>query len=610
MSIQIDTVRIAGFRGLANIEISLPLITVLIGCNNSGKTSVIKALQLAMGDYSRYLQNEDFNITSEDKIVDRILIDIRIVAVDTNGIRIKIFEDDWIEEFGDTIQSEPDGHQFFAMRTECQPDYINGGFSVARFSLNKWEDFTKWQDVVPQKRKKISKRFESLPFISIDAQRDIHRELKERSSYIGKVLASVKYEDDDVKKLEEMISEINNEALASSDSLLKLKENLDSLNESFQGSGRAEITPFPKKIRDLSQRYTVHFGKSETDSFSMEYHGMGTRSWASMLTVRALTEIMAKKHKSEIEPFFPIIAAEEPEAHLHPNAQRTLYQQLKAINGQVIISTHSPYLAALANQNELRGLSSCSSTVSVHSFNDKMEFGDRLKLQREVIDSRGELLFSQILVLSEGETEEQALPLLFTKYFDQEPFALGINFIGVGGSGAKYRPFLHFAKDFDIPVFIFSDGEERTVKQLQKHYSDVYGDVDVTSANNITILDNTDFEGDLINSGFCNIIEKAIEFIQGEEFINSWISKRDGTHCSPQKSDQPPCPTCYQPIYESPKRDYSGLSGRKRAIHDILDSKKPLYAQAITEEICKLDKGEFPKKIIEFFEKIKKAMTL
>ena len=62
MSIQIDVARICGFRGIANIEITLPKVTVLFGQNNAGKTSIIKALQLALGDYSRYLSDEDFYI--------------------------------------------------------------------------------------------------------------------------------------------------------------------------------------------------------------------------------------------------------------------------------------------------------------------------------------------------------------------------------------------------------------------------------------------------------------------------------------------------------------------------------------------------------------------
>ena len=68
-----------------------------------------------------------------------------------------------------------------------------------------------------------------------------------------------------------------------------------------------------------------------------------------MLTVKAFVELMAENHLHEEKPFFPVVAVEEPESHLHPNAQRTLYQQMrKDPLGQLIISTHSPYLPAIS----------------------------------------------------------------------------------------------------------------------------------------------------------------------------------------------------------------------------------------------------------------------
>lgn len=185
-----------------------------------------------------------------------------------------------------------------------------------------------WQDARVNNKNRLGKRLEFVPFIPIDAQRDIHSELKEKSSFVGRVLSSVEYDDKDVAELERMVAEINKEAIEKSEPLKRLKNHLDNLNQSFEGSGQTELTPFPKKIRDLSKRFSVNFGESDKSSFSMEYHGMGTRSWASMLTVKAFTELLVKNHEEEAEPFFPIMAAEEPEAHLHPNAQRTLYRQL------------------------------------------------------------------------------------------------------------------------------------------------------------------------------------------------------------------------------------------------------------------------------------------
>ena len=290
MTIQIDEIRISGFRGLENVAASLPRITVLIGTNNSGKTSLIKALQLALGDYSRYITDEDFHIDKKEKRRGQILVDIRFISVDNSGERKQEFDDEWAQEFEDRIRAEPDGKQFHAIRTIVKPDQTKGGFLVERYVLDVWPEFENWQDEAPGSKSKFTKRYDLIPFISIDAQRDIHHELNEKTSFIGRVLSSIQYEETDVKKLETMIEAINAEAVNKSDPLKALKGHLDLLNQSFGGTGNAEVTPFPKKIRDLSKRFSVHFGDTATNSFSMEYHGMGTRSWASMLAVKAFTE--------------------------------------------------------------------------------------------------------------------------------------------------------------------------------------------------------------------------------------------------------------------------------------------------------------------------------
>ncbi|HDR2338172.1 TPA: AAA family ATPase, partial [Enterobacter roggenkampii] len=344
MNIQIDTVRISGFRGICNIEVTLPRVTVLLGQNNAGKTSIVKALQLALGDYSRYLADEDFHIGEDEKRQETITVDLRFIAVDSDA-RAREFSENWQQAFGDKIQSEPDGKQFVAIRTTAKPDRVKGGYIVERFHLDEWPELSGWQDVRVGSKNRLGKRLESVPFISIDAQRDIHNELKEKSSFVGRVLSSVEYDEKDVAELERLVAEVNKEAIEKSEPLKRLKTHLDNMNQSFEGSGQTELTPFPKKIRDLSKRFSVNFGETDKSSFSMEYHGMGTRSWASMLTVKAFTELLAKNHEEEAEPFFPVMAAEEPEAHLHPNAQRTLYRQLVDVPGQVIISTHSPYIA-------------------------------------------------------------------------------------------------------------------------------------------------------------------------------------------------------------------------------------------------------------------------
>ena len=189
-----------------------------------------------------------------------------------------------------------------------------------------------------------------------------------------------------------------------------------------------------------------------------------------------------------------------------------------------------------------------------------------------------------------------------------KPFELGVNFVGVNGSGAKYKPFLILAKDLDIPVFIFSDGETKIVKELKKNYDKIFGETDVEKSSNITILEGTDFEGYLLNNGFKNLIEDSINEVDGEGFIEQWITNKNGTALKQVRTNNPPCTTCNQPIFQSPLRDYNGEEGRGRAIQDILDSSKPKYAMAIAEQFTKLPKESFPEKIVQFFQQIESGV--
>lgn len=500
MAIQIDTVRISGFRGISNIEVTLPRVTVLLGQNNAGKTSVIKALQLALGDYSRYLSDEDFYIGEDEKRQEPIIVDIRFVAI-KDGTRKSEFSEDWQQEFGDKIQAEADGKQFVAIRTTAKPDRVKGGYIVDRFHLDNWAGRDEWQNAQINNKNRLGKRLESTPFISIDAQRDIHNELKEKSSFVGRVLSSVEYDDKDVAELERMVAGVNKEAIEKSEPLKQLKRHLDNLNQSFEGTGQTELTPFPKKIRDLSKRFSVHFGESDKNSFSMEYHGMGTRSWASMLTVKAFTELLARNHEQEAEPFFPILAAEEPEAHLHPNAQRTLFEQLQNNTGQVIISTHSPYLVGMSDLKDLRGLVRTSEGVQPTQLMEGLDPEDINILQREIMRFRGELLFSKALMLFEGVTEEQIVPAMFKTYFNKSNFSLGITCISVAGK--NYPPFIKMAMSFGIPVCIVSDNDGRTKDEINAQIRKIKQNTSLELTDNefycSFLSDGNDIEAEIVH---------------------------------------------------------------------------------------------------------------
>src|SRR5271169_5170516 len=93
VSILIKTVRVFGLRGLQNIEVDLNAVTVLTGMNNTGKTSFLKALQIAVGN-RQFITSDDFYI-SESSSSGKIIVDIKIVPVGEDGVISDEFDDKW-----------------------------------------------------------------------------------------------------------------------------------------------------------------------------------------------------------------------------------------------------------------------------------------------------------------------------------------------------------------------------------------------------------------------------------------------------------------------------------------------------------------------------------
>jgi len=179
------------------------------------------------------------------------------------------------------------------------------------------------------------------------------------------------------------------------------------------------------------------------------------------------------------------------------------------MSGQKIISTHSPYIAGASNISEIRNfykneIVECGK-IDVSNLNEEW----KRKIDRQVIQSRGEIFFSKYLVLFEGETEEQALPIFFHKYFNKTSVEIGVDFIGVG-SYTAYLPFIRFAESLNIPWIILSDNDQngriKTSVQNQFRQSGT-----LKEENNCVIFldDDCDFEQQLINDDFIQEIKNA-----------------------------------------------------------------------------------------------------
>ncbi len=610
-SIKIAEIRISGFRGLKDISIPLDNITVLTGCNNVGKTSVLKALQLALGN-TNFLTQEDFFV-DENGTIEQIIIDILFIPTDENGNKIASFSEQWETIFTEScIQMDTDGNSFVGLRTVFDYDASISNFARKHKILKNWipSEGEQWQDISTTDS---NFKRDSIPFFYIEAQRDIVEDIKFRTSFIGKLLSEVSksYTPEKLKELEEQIKQLNETAIANSTVLTDVQNTLKEIESAIDNdNSEVSITPFTKKIRDLNKGITIHYGNS-VNSYTMDYHGMGTRSWSSLLTFKSFILQHQKIAESKELPFYPIITIEEPEAHLHPDAQKRLYKQILEMPGQKIVSTHSPYIAATANIFELRNMYKNHENVLCGSLDKtNLEVNDIRSLKQKVLNTKGEIIFSKALVFFEGETEEQALPIFAEKYFGYNPISSGIDFVGVGGCG-NYFPFIYLASKFNIPWYIFSDGEVKAQKNVLKAYKRLTGlESDLNEIQNIVIIqNNSDFEQMLIDEGYKEEIEEAIKSIKNDsDYISKYIESRNGTSRGRYETSEI-CDCCGQHIYKDDIRDYSGDEGYLKVLNDIMTSNKTEIAPEVANNIANSAMG-IPQIVRQLFDKIKEDLHI
>lgn len=505
MGILLKQLRVHGFRGLNNLEVDFEPTTVLVGTNNAGKTTILKALQIALSN-SLQITDDDF-FFSDEVTLNKIIIDVLFISVDENGNQNNVFEDKWATGVfkDDRISFDRTGNQIAAFRTVIEENLIRKTFTKKQFVIDEWSDFRDTQGEFWYEKKfekQLGFYFDEIPFFYLDANRDILEDLKSKTSFLGKLLSSINYDQDDRKHIEQLIEELNKTTIAKSDVLRNLHATLEELDTAMDNpNSTVDITPFTKKLRDLNKGVKINYSQ-----FSMEYHGMGTRSWSSLLILKAFILQNMDLAEGGKVAYYPIIAIEEPESHLHPNAQKKLYSQINNIVGQKIVSTHSSYIAGSARLGEVRSICRAGNNPYIGKFIEK-EFSDEdiRKICRQVVNTRGELFFSKLVILFEGETEEQALPITIEKYFNKSSIELGVDFVGVGGFG-NYLPFIKFFDAFNVSYLIFSDNEAETNVSVNSQISKSKAN----DTNKVVFLsDGNDFEKELCVTGYIDEVKSA-----------------------------------------------------------------------------------------------------
>ncbi len=240
----------------------------------------------------------------------------------------------------------------------------------------------------------------------LPAVRDAIREFTSRSSFWGPFLRNPSIDPKLRKNLEEQLNALNEKVINAHANLQKVKSHLSKTQKivSSGGADAVSIEALPGRLSDMLSRTQVNMTATTGAVLPLSRHGAGTQSLSVLFLFEAfLTSMLAEVYDKLSEP---ILALEEPEAHLHPSAVRSLWSVLNSMSGQKIIATHSGDLLSEVPLSVIRRFCRIDGKSEVRQVAKTTLDKDELrKVTLHIQSSRGELFFARSWLLIEGETE-------------------------------------------------------------------------------------------------------------------------------------------------------------------------------------------------------------
>ena len=402
---RLSKVEIENFRGIQNLEVALERdITVLIGENNSGKTSVLEAIRFGLDiiksnktcNFSEY----DFYRNEECKT----LTEVKPIVLTFTFLESE--DHLWPEYVTQALNEVIVGDEYSAIKLQLTAEY---DVENAELTQN-WCFLDDADNEMVGKQGMIKELRRLRPFFFQNALRAAKDEFHGKATYWASFLRNKDIDEATRKELEEELAGVNQKIVDAHASFRDVTEEVKRISE-LVAVGKAEpvsVDPAPSDVYKALRYTEVNLLTGSSAKIPIRSHGEGTQSLSVLLLFSAY---MKTRLKSDVDNLAePIIAIEEPEAHLHPNAIRAIWHLLKDLPGQKIIATHSGDILSEVPINKLRRLSKRSESVECKSVPDDLLSDEELrKFNHHVRRNRGELLFARCWLLVEGETDVSVL---------------------------------------------------------------------------------------------------------------------------------------------------------------------------------------------------------
>lgn len=181
---------------------------------------------------------------------------------------------------------------------------------------------------------------------------------------------------------------------------------------------------------------------------------------ANVIYLGLLLEVLARQREAD-QFVATLVAVEEPEAHLHVGLQRRLFHYLLRNESALILTTHSPHVAAVTPvrsfvvlRRDSKGAASVGATTSRLPLS-KRQAED---LERYIDVSRAEILFAAGVIVAEGLAELYVLPAIASAAgFDLDSHGVVI----ASAHGTDFRPYRVLLGEHGIrtPHVVLTDGD-------------------------------------------------------------------------------------------------------------------------------------------------------
>lgn len=486
--IKLTNVLVEGFRLLENVNITLEeRTTVIVGRNNSGKTSFAEVFDRFLGEQAGKFRLEDFSAGALEKFSkarelrkdnnspDYVLKELPIISLELTFI-YDLEHDDFGTLAPFIIDLDSSSTKGIA-RIEYTPELKNISklFDISHSEGDGGSEqsfFRHLRDIIPQvysirccaidptnrTNQRIfdgSKEFRALIQTGfIRAQRTLDLGKRGDTDVIGKLLTQLFRAADSLErgndqgiaqKLKGSVTDIERELQKNFDG--KLKELLPKLGAfGFPSLNDNELLPQTTiDIESLLTGSTRIFYDGANGVYLPEgYNGLGTRN---LIYILIQLEALCKAYYALMipQPVTHLVFIEEPEAHLHPQMQELFIAQLNKVDKtfkslsesgswpvQFIISTHSSHLANAVNFTAIRYFLNKQKKnndlhyTKVKDFNCKnngISKEDRKFLQKFMTLTKCDLYFADKAILVEGATERILMPCFVEKIDETLPLS-------------------------------------------------------------------------------------------------------------------------------------------------------------------------------------------